>query len=183
MPGGRRPRPRRERATPQAGAAAEARRAGAEAAAILGEVDRLGAGAEEAAAGGLEAAGEPSGVWPPNWTMTPRSRRCAPRASDLEHVLEGERLEVEAVRGVVVGGDGLGVAVDHDGLEAGFAQGEGGVDAAVVELDALADPVGAAAEDDDLAAIADPGLVLLFVGGVEVGGVGGELGGAGVDAR
>jgi hypothetical protein len=39
-------------------------------------------------------------------------------AEDLEHVLERERLEVEAVGGVVVGRDGLGVAVDHDGLEA-----------------------------------------------------------------
>jgi hypothetical protein len=56
------------------------------------------------------------------------------------------------------------------------------VHAAVVELDALADPVGAAAEDDDLAAIADLRLVLALVGGVEVGGVGDELGGAGVDA-
>jgi hypothetical protein len=101
---------------------------------------------------------------------------------DLEHVLGGERLEVEAVRGVVVGRDGLGVAVDHDGLEAGSREGEGGVHAAVVELDALADAVGAAAEDDDLAAIADLGLVLALVGGVEVGGVGDELGGAGVDA-
>ena len=38
---------------------------------------------------------------------------------DLEHVLEGQRLEVEAVRGVVVRGDGLRVAVDHHGLEPG----------------------------------------------------------------
>ena len=37
---------------------------------------------------------------------------------DLEHVLEGERLEVEPVGGVVVGGDGLRVAVDHHGLVA-----------------------------------------------------------------
>ena len=60
---------------------------------------------------------------------------------DLEHVLEGERLEVEPVGGVVVGGDGLRVAVDHDGLVAGVAQREGRVHAGVVELDALPDPV------------------------------------------
>ena len=66
---------------------------------------------------------------------------------DLDHVLFGERLEVEAVGGVVVGRDGFGVAVDHDGLVAGVAEGEGGVAAAIVELDALADAVGAAAED------------------------------------
>ena len=37
---------------------------------------------------------------------------------DLEHVLEGERLEVEPVGGVVVGRDRLRVAVDHHGLVA-----------------------------------------------------------------
>ena len=36
---------------------------------------------------------------------------------DLEHVLGGQRLEVEPVGGVVVGRDGLGVAVDHDRLD------------------------------------------------------------------
>src|SRR6478609_8937192 len=67
----------------------------------------------------LSACDRPSGVWPPSWTMTP------------------------AVGGVVVGGDRLRVAVDHHGLVAGVAQREGGVDAGVVELDALADAVGA----------------------------------------
>ena len=43
---------------------------------------------------------------------------------DLEHVLERQRLEVEPVGGVVVGGDRLRVAVDHDGLVAGVAQRE-----------------------------------------------------------
>ena len=102
-----------------------------------------------------------SGVWPPNWTMTPMQRAVLLLdAEDLEDVLEGQRLEVEAVGGVVVGGDGLGVAVDHDGLEAGLGQREAGVAAAVVELDALADAVGAAAEDDDLAVGGRAGLAL-----------------------
>ena len=35
---------------------------------------------------------------------------------DLHDVFEGEGFEVEAVGGVVVGGDGFGVAVDHDGF-------------------------------------------------------------------
>ena len=67
---------------------------------------------------------------------------------DLEHVLEGERLEVQPVGGVVVGGDGLGVAVDHDRLVAGLAQRQRGVHAGVVELDALPDPVRPGAEDE-----------------------------------
>ena len=36
-----------------------------------------------------------------------------------QHVLERQRLEVQLVRRVVVGGDRLRVAVDHDGLEPG----------------------------------------------------------------
>ena len=74
------------------------------------------------------------------------------RLDHVEDVLERERLEVQAVGRVVVGRDRLGVAVDHHGLEAGVGQGEAGVDAAVVELDALADAVGPRAEDDHLAA-------------------------------
>ena len=93
-----------------------------------------------------------SGVWPPNCTMTP-SRLLA--LDDAQHVLERQRLEVELVGGVVVGADRLRVAVDHDGLEAVFLQREGGVHAAVVELDALPDAVRAAAEDHDLLARRD----------------------------
>ncbi len=55
------------------------------------------------------------------------------------------------------------------------------MDAAVVELDALADTVGAAAEDHDLVTAGGFGLALLLVGGIHVGGVGGEFGGAGID--
>ena len=71
---------------------------------------------------------------------------------DRERVLERQRLEVELVRRVVVGADGFRVAVDHDGLEPVFLESQGRVHAAVVELDALPDPIRAAAEDDDLLA-------------------------------
>ena len=69
---------------------------------------------------------------------------------DGEHVLLGQRLEIEPVRRVVVGRNRLRIAVDHDRLEARLAQREGGVAAAIVELDALPDAVRPAAEDDDL---------------------------------
>ena len=101
--------------------------------------------------------------------------------ADVEHVFERERLEEEFVGGVVVGGDGLGVRVHHDGFVAEFLQREGGVDAAVVELDALADAVRAAAEDDDFLFVRLAGFVFVAVGGVEIRRVGLELGGAGVD--
>jgi hypothetical protein len=100
---------------------------------------------------------------------------------DVQQLFAVERLEVELVGGVVVGGDRLGVRVDHDRLDAFLLERVGRVAAAVVELDALADAVGSAAEDDDLLAVGADGLVLLVVGRVVVGGVGGELGGAGVN--
>ncbi len=100
---------------------------------------------------------------------------------DLGDVFEGERFEVEPVGGVVVGGDGLGVAVDHDGLVADLAQGLDGVDARVVELDALADAVGPGAEDHHLRTVRGRDLGLVLVGRVVVGRVGLEFGGAGVD--
>ena len=87
---------------------------------------------------------------------------------DLEDVLERERLEVEAAARVVVGRDGLGVAVDHDGVESLVAQGERRVHTGVVELDALPDAVRARAEDDDGRALARLDLGLLVVGAVVV---------------
>ena len=149
-----------------------------EAAAVLGEIDRLGRGPPDRVARRLERARE-------------LQRRLAAELHEdpvgplvVEHgrdVLEGQRLEVEAVRGVVVGRDRLGVAVDHDGLEAGLRERVAGVDAAVVELDALPDPVGPAAEDRDLGPVGAERFVLVLVGRVEVGRLRLELGGAGVD--
>ena len=93
-----------------------------------------------------------SGVCPPSATITPGERAGpsrAQRVADVAHVFDGERLEEEPVARVVVGRDGLGVAVDHHRLVARVGQRERGVHAAVVELDALADAVRAAAEDHD----------------------------------
>ena len=150
----------------------------AEAPAVLGEVDGLLRRAQDGDAGLGERAGD-------------LERRLAAElhddapgplvGDDVGDVLEGERLEVQAVGDVVVGADGLRVAVDHDRLVAQLAGGERGVHAAVVELDALADAVGAGAEDDDALPLARLGLVLLLVGRVEVRGLGLELGGARVD--
>ena len=100
----------------------------------------------------------------------------------VHDILEGQRLEVQAIGGVVVGGDRLRVAVDHDGLVAQLAHLLHGMHAAVVELDPLPDAVRPAAQDDDRFLVGDgQSLVLFLVGGVEVGRVGLELGRAGVD--
>ena len=98
------------------------------------------------------------------------------------HVFERQRLEVEAVGGVVVGRHGFRVAVDHHRLEAFGLEAEHGVTAAVIELDALADAVGAAAEDDDLLPVGRLGLARVLKAAVEIRRKRLELRRAGVDA-
>ena len=100
---------------------------------------------------------------------------------DVHHVLHGQRLEVELVAGGVVGRDGLGVVVDDDGLVARRTDRPDGVHGRVVEFDALADADRAGTEHDDLLFPADDRLVFFLVGRVEIGHVGGEFAGAGVD--
>ena len=100
--------------------------------------------------------------------------------NDVHDVLNGQRLEIEFVAGGVVGGDRLGVVVDDYGLVAMLADGLDRVDGGVVELHALAYADGSRAEHDNLGPVGDYALVLLLVGGVEVGDVALKLAGAGV---
>jgi len=99
--------------------------------------------------------------------------------ADREHVLTVEWIEVEAIHCVVVGGDGLRVAVDHHRLESLGAQPGHRLDAAGVELDALADAHRPTAEDEHRAAWGGL-LVAVTKAAVEVGSPGLELGCAGV---
>lgn len=101
---------------------------------------------------------------------------------DFQHVFQRQRLEVQAVGGVVIGGDGFRIAVDHDGFETIIAQRQCRVHAAVIELDALADAVGATAEDHDLVATGRQRLAFVLVGRVQIGCAGAEFGGARIHA-
>ena len=163
----------------------------AEAPAVLGEVDCVDRGPEQAGARSLERPREPQ-------------RRLAAElddhalgALDLDHredVLGRQRLEVQAIGGVVVGGDRLRVAVDHHRVAPRLAHGHRRVHAAVVEFDPLPDPVRARAEDHDRGTISSANLTMgarcvlgssripggSFVGRVVVGRPGLELGCAGV---
>ena len=159
-----------------------------EALAVFGEVDGVGRGAEDRDPGLFERVGELERRLATELDDHPvQGAVLLLLGQDLHHVFEGERLEIEPVRSVVIGRNGLGVAVDHDRLVADVGQAETGVAAAIVELDALADPVGAAAEDDHLLAVGGPGLAFDlahhrdFVGRVHVGRLGLEFGGTGVD--
>ena len=66
---------------------------------------------------------------------------------DVQDVFQGDGLEVELVRGVVVRGDRLRVAVEKERLVPQLPQGEGRLHAAVVKLNPLADAVGPASQN------------------------------------
>ena len=115
--------------------------------AVLRVVDRVDGRAEDPAAGLLESARDVERGLPAE--LDDHAHRLLGLV-DLQHVLDRDGLEVELVGRVVVRRDRLGVAVDDDRLVAHLAHRHRGVAAAVVELDALSDPVGASAEDHDL---------------------------------
>ncbi len=148
---------------------------------VLGQVDGFRGGAENRHAGSLQTRGQGQ-----RGLAAELDDDALDRAHlllglvDLEHVFEGERLEVEAVGHVVIGGHGLRVAVDHDGVIV-LAKLLHGVHARVVELDALTDAVRAGAEDDHSLAFARAQLGFVGVAAVVVRRGGVELGGAGVD--
>ena len=100
---------------------------------------------------------------------------------DIHDALLRERFEVELVGRVEVRADGLGVVVDDDGLDVHFPERADGVDAAIVELDPLADPYRPGPDDERLAPAGHMHVVRFLVGGVEVGRDGLELARAGVD--
>ena len=64
---------------------------------------------------------------------------------NAQHILYCKRLKVEFIGRVIVGGYGLGIAVDHNGLKTLIAKSKGSVYAAVVKLNPLPYPVGATA--------------------------------------
>ena len=101
---------------------------------------------------------------------------------NFQYVFQGHRLKIQAVRGVVIGGHGFRVAVNHDGFITVFAHGKRSVHAAIIKLDTLADAVWTAAQYHDFFLIAGGGFALFFVAGIHVSGVGRKLGRTGVHA-
>ena len=156
--------------------------------AVFGEVDGVGRGAQDRHFGGLKRLGEFQGRLPAELhDDTLDAAVLAFLAHDFQHVLGCQRLEIEAVRRVVVGRDGLGIAVDHDRLIARLREGESRVTAAIVEFDALADAVRAASQDDDFLAsggVRFAGMLAeaALIGGIHIGRWRAELGRARIDA-
>ena len=151
----------------------------AKAQAILGEVDALERRAQDRHTLLQESLGE-------------TQRRLAAELHDdanrllardhLEHILDREWLEVEPIGRVVIGADRLGIAVDHHRGIAKPPQRHRSMHAAIVELEALADAVGARAEDDDRGTIVVDRLVERVVTRVAIGAAGLDLGRTRIDA-
>ena len=87
---------------------------------------------------------------------------------DIEHIFFGQRLEVQSVGRVIVGADRFGIAIDHDRFDAFFAQGKRGMDAAIVEFDALPDAVGSSAQDHHFPPIGGTRFARPFIGGIQI---------------
>ena len=91
------------------------------------------------------------------------TRSCHFSFDHVHHVFVCQWLEVQAIRGVVVGGDRLRVAVHHDRFEPCITESETRMHAAVVELDSLTDAIRATTEDDHLRLVGRSHLGLIFV--------------------
>ena len=100
---------------------------------------------------------------------------------DVHHIFVSERFEIEAIAGVVIGGNCFRIAVHHDGFESGIAQSKGSVNAAVIEFDSLADSIWSGTENNDLLAIRRRHLVGVLPCRVVIWGLRIKFGCAGID--
>ena len=98
---------------------------GREPTAFFRDIDRIGGRAENGDAVVLEPVGQPQRGLPAQLHDCTENRSArAFGVNHFEHVLQRQRLEVQAVAGVVVSRHCLWVAVDHDCFVAGIRQRE-----------------------------------------------------------
>jgi hypothetical protein len=115
---------------------------------ILGPVDARGRGPQDAQARPVALEGDVvRDLAAHGEDHTPRVLLLV----DVEHPLEAQLVEIEAVADVVIRGDRLRVVVDHDRLAAHALEGQSGAHATPVEFDRRADAIRAGPEDHDLA--------------------------------
>ena len=115
---------------------------------VFSQIDNLGSSARDLGTDGSQAFGELE------WGLSAKVYNDAVWIFQLYHMaymLEVNRLKVEDIRGVIVCGDGFGIAVVHDGLDTHILQRKGRMHTAVVKLNTLTDTVGAATDYQDLA--------------------------------
>ena len=118
--------------------------------------------------------GSPDNVHPIFPQADGQIERCLPPKLDnrspallalvnMQDVFQGQRLKEKLVTGVIVRRDGLWVGIDHQGLDPLLLEGVGGVHAAIVKLDPLANAIGASPENHDLAFLGRADLIILTV--------------------
>ncbi|MQM40400.1 hypothetical protein KBTX_04451 [wastewater metagenome] len=83
---------------------------------------------------------------------------------NIHNAFPKNRLKVEFISGIKIGGNGFGITVNHDGLITHFLSGLHGVYARVVKLNTLTNAVGAAAQNYHFLFIGYFALVFPFVG-------------------
>ena len=88
--------------------------------------------------------------------------------------------EIEAITGVKIRGDRLGIGIDQDALHAYFLKRPGRVNAAIIKLDSLPDAYRPATNDHGFLLCQRPGFIFLLISAVEIRGLGIEFGGASI---
>ena len=109
---------------------------------VLRHVDALGGGPQDGDALAVQKLGQLDGGLP---AKGHHHAHGALHLDDVQHVLRAKRLEIQAVGGVVIRGDGLRVVVNDDHLVAQLLEGPHAVDRGVIKLNPLSDADGAGA--------------------------------------
>src|SRR6266850_1648971 len=133
--------------------------------AILGQIDRIRRGSDNFHTRILQAHRQIQGCLPAK--LHNHSFRLF-YVYDVHHIFERQRLEIETIRCVVVGRDGLRIAIDHDRLESGFVQRKRRVAATVVKFNSLANPIRTRPKNHDFAAVGGVYFVFSFVGRIKI---------------
>ena len=98
----------------------------------------------------------------------------------VQHMFKRQRLEVQTIGRVVIGGHGFRIAVVHDGFIAHLRQGKRRLTTAVIKLDPLTDSIRSAAEDQYFLFIRRPRFIVHFIRGIQIGRLGFEFCGTSV---
>ena len=69
--------------------------------------------------------------------------------NDLPDMFPEHRLEVQLIGHIKIGRNSFGVTIDHNGLKTTFFDGQQAVNAAIIELNALTNSVGATAQNNN----------------------------------
>ena len=68
----------------------------------------------------------------------------------MQDIFQSHRFEEQLVRRIIIGADRLRIGIDHNAFITFFPEGKRGMDAAVVEFNALANTIRPAAQDNHL---------------------------------